>query len=614
MGARKDLAKSFSRMTQEKVDLFCMEWGIGTKFKPVAPACDKSIDRCPPGSIALYCRHFEFSNLRHLFSNFVHPLGMAKVLHFEILCRASGYDPTLLSFRRFFRLAKNGDRFTFETTQVDTFLISSMVSTLGVWKDRFFWVSDEIVPFKLVWRHPDAVLNEPEPSASDINTLFLETFRECPSRLRPFPEHLLVLLGLSKLWEKRDQGLVLLRDGKVMSALDFIKSDDTSDVAFDDVAATPGEDAATASKVSTLRSKRYLKGADQPFGSEAIDVSDDTEASAEQAIDVSKGKEKELIVSSKKKKLKGSTPVIQGSSVKSVESFEGSEGQEVYVPKWGVKVGDSFKDSAICAEALAHFAPPGIRSAISEMEADHLIYRMMLSSCNLSALLAEGVTRFAKGMQEYEKAFKKKEKMKASIAAMKKEIDNFSEKELVWVKKVGELTRRHEIEMNDLKKGFEADRLKLKSDREALVVQQKAFDEEKDGLKALVARANQWLIEQGFHQVVTYLLHSKEFNSALGEVYTKLLNLGKHQSLIAGYKLHESGHSLEKSPLNRPEASDIFKGSVEQMERLTYPYVSQVASCFGKPLFVLQELKPDGLNEKACTEVLGSLSRKRSYS
>ncbi|KAJ0431888.1 hypothetical protein HanIR_Chr17g0853291 [Helianthus annuus] len=250
------------------------------------------------------------------------------------------------------------------------------------------------------------------------------------------------------------------------------------------------------------------------------------------------------------------------------------------------------------------------------MEADHLISRMMLSSCNLSALLAEGVTHFAKGMREYEEASKKKEKMKASIATMKKEIDSFSENELAWVKKVGELTRRHEIEMNDLKKGFEADRLKLKSDRETLVVQKKAFDEEKDGLKALVSQAtgdNQWLIEQGFHQVVTYLLHSKEFNSALGEVYTKLLNLGKHQGLIAGYKLHESGHPLEKSPLYRPEASDIFKGSVEKMERLTYPYVSQVASCYGKPLSVLQELKPDGLNEKVCVEVLNSLSRKRSY-
>ncbi|KAM0010013.1 hypothetical protein Hdeb2414_s0082g00780891 [Helianthus debilis subsp. tardiflorus] len=323
---------------------------------------------------------------------------MARVLHFEVLFRAFGYDPTLLSFRRFFRLAKNGDWFTFETSQVDTFLISSVVSTLNVWKDRFFWVSEEIVPFKLVWRYPDV----------------------CPSRLRPFPEHLLVLLGLSKLWEKRDRDPVLLRDGNVMSALDFIKSDDTSDVAFDDAAATPGEDAvvrgsdyrfegssyvnvpnvkgftkAASSKVSVRRSKRYLKGADQPSGSEAIDLSDD----------------------------------IEGSSAKNVESFEGPEAEEVYVPSWGVKVGDSFKEPAVCAEALAHFAPLGIRGAISKMESDHFISRLKLSSCILSALVAEGVTRFQKGMQEFEDFSKKKEKMKSSMAAIKKEIDGFAKKE-----------------------------------------------------------------------------------------------------------------------------------------------------------------------------------------
>ncbi|KAF5774591.1 hypothetical protein HanXRQr2_Chr13g0602451 [Helianthus annuus] len=97
-----------------------MEWGIGMKFKPVAPACDVSIGKCPPGSIALYCRHFEFSSLRHPFSIFVlnvleyyrvsfaqiHPQGLARVLHFEVLCRASGYDPTILSFRRFFPIGQ----------------------------------------------------------------------------------------------------------------------------------------------------------------------------------------------------------------------------------------------------------------------------------------------------------------------------------------------------------------------------------------------------------------------------------------------------------------------------------------------------------------------------
>ncbi|MFS7934940.1 hypothetical protein Hanom_Chr05g00397571 [Helianthus anomalus] len=80
------------------------------------------------------------------------------------------------------------------------------------------------------------------------------------------------------------------------------------------------------------------------------------------------------------------------------------------------------------------------------MEGDTMLSGLMLSSCNLSALVAEGVTRFHKGMQEYEDFSKNKEKMKASMAAMKKDIDGFSKKEEAWVKKVGELTRMHEIE------------------------------------------------------------------------------------------------------------------------------------------------------------------------
>ncbi|KAJ0783710.1 hypothetical protein HanLR1_Chr01g0023531 [Helianthus annuus] len=122
MGARKDQSTSFSRRTQEDVEAFCIQWGIDLPFKPEAPSLDKSIDQCPAGSVALYCRHFEFSNLHNSFSTFVlnvleyyrvsfgqlHPQGLARVLHFEILCRAAVYDPSLLSFHRVFRLAKNG--------------------------------------------------------------------------------------------------------------------------------------------------------------------------------------------------------------------------------------------------------------------------------------------------------------------------------------------------------------------------------------------------------------------------------------------------------------------------------------------------------------------------
>ncbi|XP_076934749.1 uncharacterized protein LOC143601152 [Bidens hawaiensis] len=230
-------------------------------------------------------------------------------------------------------------------------------------------------------------------------------------------------------------------------------------------------------------------------------------------------------------------------------TVQGLSGDEVYVPEWSVKVGDSFKDPEVCADVLANFAPPGVRNTISEMEGDAMLSWLILSSCNLSTLLAEGVTRFRKGMQEYEDFSKKKEKMKASMTAMKKEIDGFSKKNEGYVKKIDELSRSHKVEIAGLRKAMEADRAKLEADREALEVQKKAFDMEKEGLKASVTQAtndNRWLIEHEFHQVVTYLLHSSKFNSVLGGVYTKLLNYGKHLGgFVAGFKHHEAGQPLE---------------------------------------------------------------------
>ncbi|MFS7967445.1 hypothetical protein Hanom_Chr09g00785841 [Helianthus anomalus] len=218
---------SYSRLTQEEVDAFCEEWGIDSSFNP----------------------------------------GFA----FEILCRALGYDPSLLMFRQFFRLAKNGDR-------------------------------------------------------------------ECPSRLRPFPEHLLVLTGVSVLWDKPDQDPVLLRDDQVMSPLDFIKSDDTSNVVLGDADVIQGKDAiarmiecrldasgkyvnvpnvkgfikAGSSNPSTRRSSRLLlKGPNQSFASEPVDLSDDIEVSDDQEVEAEgkskKGKELPLVVG---KKSKGEDKVV----------------------------------------------------------------------------------------------------------------------------------------------------------------------------------------------------------------------------------------------------------------------------------------------------------------
>ncbi|KAJ0859176.1 hypothetical protein HanRHA438_Chr13g0609421 [Helianthus annuus] len=182
-----------------------------------------------------------------------------------------------------------------------------------------------------------------------------------------------------------------------MSALDFVKSDDTSDVVFTNAQAVEGDDTVARGSEQRFEDAGYVSVSN--VKGPRLLLLRLRLVSEGQGPDVEK--EKKLVVLGIKKasgKKIIVTP-IQGLSSKDVE---GLSEDEVYVPDWSVKVVDNFKDANVCADVLAHFAPPGVRDAISEMEGDHFISRLMLSSCNLSALVAEGVTRFRKGMQEYE--------------------------------------------------------------------------------------------------------------------------------------------------------------------------------------------------------------------
>ncbi|MFS7994437.1 hypothetical protein Hanom_Chr12g01106061 [Helianthus anomalus] len=198
-------------------------------------------------------------------------------------------------------------------------------------------------------------------------------------------------------------------------------------------------------------------------------------------------KEKELVIAGKNFVGKG---VVVASSLG-------------YVPDWGVKLGDSFKDATVCEDVLSHIAPPLVHGTIAEMDDDMMLSRMILSTCNLAAMLPQGVARFP------------------IVGILKKENEGLVKKAETLSKKVEELTQKHGAEVGELKKQVEA----LEASRVQL------FDD------------NKWLIGYGFQQVVTYLLHFAEFNSVLGRVYGKLLEHGRHQGYFAGYKACQSGDS-----------------------------------------------------------------------
>ncbi|KAJ0448539.1 hypothetical protein HanPSC8_Chr17g0784771 [Helianthus annuus] len=340
-------------------------------------------------------------------------------------------------------------------------------------------------------------------------------------------------MGISMSWDKPDWDPVLMRDGLVMPALNFIKSDDTPDVVFTDAASAEGEDAVVrgsehrfegsgyvsvrnvkgfvkvaASKASTRRSTRR-KGAGQPSSSETIDLGDDLEVSKDLEVPTDEKKGELPLVVGKDTKAVGKNVGGLKPSGKAIEGSSNVDPGEVYVPDWKVTISDSFKSPTICEDVLTHFAPPVVRAFSSSMDDDQMIVKMV---------------------------------------------------------KVHELTQRHEVEVGELKRQVEVSS-KEKEELEASLAQ--------------LAKDNKWLIEHGFQQVVTYLLHLSEFNKALGDVYSKLLVHGRHQGYIARYDACAAGTPKDKSPLYQPKAFEVFKDTVVKMERLTYPYVGEVSKCYG---------------------------------
>ncbi|KAM0031869.1 hypothetical protein Hdeb2414_s0017g00514161 [Helianthus debilis subsp. tardiflorus] len=131
-----------------------------------------------------------------------------------------------------------------------------------------------------------------------------------------------------------------------MSALDFIKSDDTSDFVFTNAAATEGDDAVVrgvaVSKASNRHSTRH-KGAGQPPSSETIDLSDDVEVPEDVEVPV-EGKKGELsLVVGKDNKAVGKKVGGLKPLGKAIEGSSNVDPGEIYVPSWKVTVADSFK-------------------------------------------------------------------------------------------------------------------------------------------------------------------------------------------------------------------------------------------------------------------------------
>ncbi|GKC96082.1 hypothetical protein Tco_1161524, partial [Tanacetum coccineum] len=75
----------------------------------------------------------------------------------------------------------------------------------------------------MVWRHPDAAIDDPRPAAGSFNVADVRHLSAHVVKLRDMPKGVLVLSGLSQVWKSRICNSVLRgADGNVMGIHDFL--------------------------------------------------------------------------------------------------------------------------------------------------------------------------------------------------------------------------------------------------------------------------------------------------------------------------------------------------------------------------------------------------------
>ncbi|GKB80580.1 hypothetical protein Tco_0947475 [Tanacetum coccineum] len=141
-------------------------------------------------AIGIYHRIFNFSSVCIPFSSFL----LALIKHYRVYFSQLG--PLGLNKT----LCKQGDWFSFAKRRaLSLACIDDKRSCMKHWKSGFFLVDRQAIPDAMVWRHPDATIDDPRPAAGSFNMDDVRCLSAHVIKLKDMPEGVLVLSGLSRV-------------------------------------------------------------------------------------------------------------------------------------------------------------------------------------------------------------------------------------------------------------------------------------------------------------------------------------------------------------------------------------------------------------------------------
>ncbi|GJV56005.1 hypothetical protein Tco_1457010 [Tanacetum coccineum] len=212
LGARPELVRfvrpeGFVHPEDAELKTLIATYDIPLNLRPRLPDSNFRMINLPAGdtAIGVYSRIFDSSGVRIPFSSFllavlkyfkVHisqlvPLGLAKVITFEVLCRSLDIEPTVTLFRVFQTLSKQGDWFSFAKRGGSAPVCMEVTkSGLKQWKEKNFLIDRRAIPFHMPWRHPDSCITDKVPTS--FNQDHVDRLKAHIVKLRDIPEGVLV--------------------------------------------------------------------------------------------------------------------------------------------------------------------------------------------------------------------------------------------------------------------------------------------------------------------------------------------------------------------------------------------------------------------------------------
>nr|GEW94940.1 hypothetical protein [Tanacetum cinerariifolium] len=157
--AKKDMDLYHSRITPDDLNDLIIKYKIPRDPYPRLPSKEFVMSELPDDAIGIYHQIFDFSGVRIPFSSFL----LALIKHYRV---------------HFSKLGPLG-------------------------------LNKRAIPDAMVWRHPEATIDDPRPAAGSFNIADVRRLSTYVMKLRDMPEGVLVLSGLSQVWKNCFCDLVL---------------------------------------------------------------------------------------------------------------------------------------------------------------------------------------------------------------------------------------------------------------------------------------------------------------------------------------------------------------------------------------------------------------------